>query len=110
VPVEYPCSWLLHSFGATYPPRGSEPAEAKFIIRGVTVLLDKFYVVLPALSEANVDRVKHIVDAEPDQRVYQNLKDDLVASHVMSDKNRQAGQHEASQRQEAFRSPGRNGS
>jgi hypothetical protein len=60
-------------------------AEAQFIIRGVTDPLDKFYVVLTALSEANMDRVKHVVEAEPDQHSYQNLKDGLLASHVMSD-------------------------
>jgi hypothetical protein len=60
-------------------------AEAQFAIRGVTGALDRFYVVLGALSEANVDKVKHIVEQEPDKNSYQSLKDGLLAAHVMSD-------------------------
>jgi hypothetical protein len=37
------------------------------------------------LSKAKVDSVKHIVEAEPHEHSYQNLKESLVASHVMSD-------------------------
>jgi hypothetical protein len=41
--------------------------------------------VLGVLSDNNVDRVKHKVEAESDENSYQNRKDGLVASHVMSD-------------------------
>jgi hypothetical protein len=35
--------------------------------------------------EANVDRVRHIVEAEPTEQSYDTLKEGLVASHIMSD-------------------------
>jgi hypothetical protein len=59
--------------------------EAQFMIRRVTCPLEKFYAVLTALSEANVDRVRHVVEAESTEESYNNLKEGLVASHVMSD-------------------------
>jgi hypothetical protein len=52
------------------------------MIRRVTCLLEKYYAVLTAFSEANVDRVRHVVEAEPTEDSYNNLK---VTSHVMSD-------------------------
>jgi hypothetical protein len=51
----------------------------------VTDPLEKFYVIISAISEANVDRVKHVVEAEPDEHSYDNLKEGLLASHVMTD-------------------------
>jgi hypothetical protein len=60
-------------------------AEAQFTIRRVTCPLEKYYAVLTALSEANVDRVRHIVEADPTVDSYENLKGGLVASHVMTD-------------------------
>jgi hypothetical protein len=47
--------------------------------------MEKYYVVLSALTEATVDRVRHVVEAEPDENSYTNLKDGLLASHVMTD-------------------------
>jgi hypothetical protein len=73
----------LMPFWSNSPAAWFRAAEAQ--IRGVIDPLEKFYVVLTALSESNVDRVRHIVEAEPDQQSYQHLKDGLVASHVMSD-------------------------
>jgi hypothetical protein len=75
----------LMPFWSNSPAAWFRATEAQFIICGVTDPLDKFYVMLTALSKSNVNRVRHIVDAEPDQHSYQNLKDSLVASHVMSD-------------------------
>jgi hypothetical protein len=72
-------------FWSNSPAAWFRAGETQFVIHGVTDPLDKFYVVLTALSKSNVDRVRHIVEAEPDQHSYQNLKDGLVASHVMSD-------------------------
>jgi hypothetical protein len=51
----------------------------------VTCLVEKFYAVLSSLSEANVDRIRHVVEQEPTEQSYENLKQGLVASHVMSD-------------------------
>jgi hypothetical protein len=78
----------LTPFWSNSPAAWFRAAEAQFVIRGVTDPLEKFYVVLSALSESNVDRVRHIVEAEPSPESYQHLKDGLVASHVMSDYER----------------------
>jgi hypothetical protein len=75
----------LMPFWSNSPTAWFRAVEAQFVVRGVNNPLDKFYVVLTALSKANMDRVKHIIKAEPDKHSYQNLKDGLVASHVMSD-------------------------
>jgi hypothetical protein len=69
----------LMPFWSNSPAAWFRAAEAQFVIRGVTDPLEKFYVVLTALSESNVDRVRHIVEAEPDQQSYQHLKEGLVA-------------------------------
>jgi hypothetical protein len=55
------------------------------MIRIVTCPLEKFYAVLTALSEANVDRVWHVLEAKPNMDSYKNMKEGMVASHVMSD-------------------------
>jgi hypothetical protein len=75
----------LTPFWSNSPAAWFRAAEAQFAIRNVTDPLERFYVVLSALSEANVDRVKHVVEAEPDENSYNNLKEGLLASHVMSD-------------------------
>jgi hypothetical protein len=75
----------LSPFWSNLPAAWFRAAEAQFIIRRVTCPLEKFYAVLTALSEANVDRVRHVVEAEPTEESYNNLKEGLVASHIMSD-------------------------
>jgi hypothetical protein len=60
-------------------------AEAQFTIWRVTCPLEKYYAVLTALSEANTDRVRHIVEADFTMDSYDNLMGGLFASHVMSD-------------------------
>jgi hypothetical protein len=75
----------LNPFWASSPAAWFRTAEAQFTIRRVTCPLEKYYAVLTALSEANVDRVRHIIEAEPTVESYENLKAGLVASHVMSD-------------------------
>jgi hypothetical protein len=47
--------------------------------------VEKFYAVLSSLSEANVDCVRCVVEQEPSEEAYENLKQGLVASHFMSD-------------------------
>jgi hypothetical protein len=75
----------LTPFWSNSPAAWFRATEAQFAIRSVTGPLEKFYVILSALSEANVDRVKHVVEAEPDEHSYNNLKEGLLASHVMTD-------------------------
>jgi hypothetical protein len=74
----------LNPFWTNSPAAWFCAAESQFVIRRVTCSLE-YYAVLTALSEANVDRVRHVVEAEPTEDSYNNLKEGLVASHVMSD-------------------------
>jgi hypothetical protein len=60
-------------------------AEAQFAIREITQPLDKYYLVMSALSETQVDMVSSVLREEPDQESYGQLKAALVASHTMSD-------------------------
>jgi hypothetical protein len=75
----------LTPFWSNSPAAWFRTAEAQFNLRNVTDPMEKFYVVLSALTEATVDRVRHVVEAEPDENSYTNLKDGLLASHVMTD-------------------------
>jgi hypothetical protein len=75
----------LTPFWSNSPAAWFRAAEAQFFLRGVTCPMEKYYVVMSALTETNVDRVKHVVEAEPDENSYNNLKDGLLASHVMTD-------------------------
>jgi hypothetical protein len=74
----------LNPFWTNSPAARFRAAEAQFTIRRVTCPLEKYYAVLTALSEANVDRLRHIVE-DPTVDSYKNLKGGLVASHVMTD-------------------------
>jgi hypothetical protein len=53
----------LMPFWSNSPAAWYGAAEAQFALRNIT----SDYVVLGALSEANVERVKHIVEQEPDE-------------------------------------------
>jgi hypothetical protein len=50
--------------------------------------LDQYYLVHGALSEANVDMVRHIVEEEPDTTSFRLLREALVSSHILSDYQR----------------------
>jgi hypothetical protein len=56
---------LLPKFWASSPAAWFHTADAFFALRGVTDNVEKFYMVLCALSEANVDQARGIVEAEP---------------------------------------------
>jgi hypothetical protein len=60
-------------------------AEAQFVIRQITQTLDKYYLVMSALSELQVDMVSRVMKAKPDQESYGQQKAALVASHTMMD-------------------------
>jgi hypothetical protein len=62
-------------------------ADTQFALRRVTDPLEKYYLVLGALSEANVDLVRHIVEEEPDVTSFQRIRDGLVA-HILTDYQR----------------------
>jgi hypothetical protein len=63
-------------------------ADAQFAIRDIVDPLYKYYLVLGALSEANVDIVRHIVEEEPDATSFQWLREALVSTHILSDYQR----------------------
>jgi Reverse transcriptase (RNA-dependent DNA polymerase) len=63
-------------------------ADAQFAIRGVMDPLDQYYLVLGALSEANVDMVRPIVEEEPDATSFRRLREALVSSHILSEYQR----------------------
>jgi hypothetical protein len=75
----------LMLFWSNSPVAWVSAAGAQFHVHGVTNPLEKFYLVMTTLSEANVDRVKHIVEAKAHHESYQHLKEGLVASHMMPD-------------------------
>jgi hypothetical protein len=75
----------LPPFWQASPANWFLQAEAQFAIREVTQPLDKYYFVMSALSETQVDMVSSVLRAEPDQESYSQLKAALVASHTMSD-------------------------
>jgi hypothetical protein len=75
----------LPPFWQASPANWFLQAEAQFAIREVTQPLDKYYLVMSALSETQVDMVSSVLRAEPDQDSYSQLKAALVASHTMSD-------------------------
>jgi hypothetical protein len=78
----------LPQFWASSPAAWFRTADAQFAIRGVVDPLDQYYLVLGALSEANVDMVRHIVEEEPDDTSFRRLREALVSSHILSDYQR----------------------
>jgi hypothetical protein len=53
-------------------------------LRSITDNVEKFYMVLCSLSEANIDIARNIIEAEPTADSFQQLQEALVASHNMS--------------------------
>jgi hypothetical protein len=82
------CSVRLPRFWSNSPAAWFRTADAQFALRRVTDPLEKYYLVLDALSEANVDLVRHIVEEEPDATSFQRIRDGLVAAHVLTDYQR----------------------
>jgi hypothetical protein len=75
----------LPKFWASSPAAWFRTAEAFFALRGVTDNVEKFYMVLCALSEANVDQARSIVEAEPTQDSFRLLREALVSTHTLSE-------------------------
>jgi hypothetical protein len=59
-------------------------AEAHFMLRSVRDPVEKFLVVLTALSKEQADRVKAIVEAEPSATSYTAICNALVFSHSLT--------------------------
>jgi hypothetical protein len=75
----------LPPFWQASPANWFLQAEAQFAIREITQPLDKYYLVMSALSELQVDMVSSVLRPEPDQESYGRLKAALVASHTMTE-------------------------
>jgi hypothetical protein len=82
------CSVRLPRFWTNAPAVWFRTADAQFALRRVSDPLEKYYLVLDALSEANVDLVRHIVEEEPDATSFQGIRDGLVAAHILTNYQR----------------------
>jgi hypothetical protein len=78
----------LPRFWANSPAAWFRTAEAQFALRRVTDPLEKYYLVLDALSETNIDLVRHIVEDEADVTSYERIREGLVAAHILTDYQR----------------------
>jgi hypothetical protein len=76
--------WLPR-FWANLPAAWFRTAEAQFALRRVTDPLEKYYLVLDALSKANIDLVRHIVEDEQDSTSFERIREGLIAAHILTD-------------------------
>jgi hypothetical protein len=74
----------LPAFWAGSPSAWFRSVEAQFMTKNITDGLEKYYLVLAALGEAQVDRVDKVLQDEPDEASYQKLKDCLLATHTLT--------------------------
>jgi hypothetical protein len=58
--------------------------EAQFIVRAITDTVDRYYVVMAALSEQQSELVSNILEEEPSAESYQLLKAALLSSHTLT--------------------------
>jgi hypothetical protein len=58
--------------------------EAQFMVRAITDPVDRYYVVMAALSEQQSELVSNILDEEPTADSYQLLKAALLSSHTLT--------------------------
>jgi hypothetical protein len=74
----------LPTFWAATPAGWFRSVEAQFAVEGITSEVDKYFLVLAALSEAQVDKVMTVMEEEPTEESYSKLKAALVASHMLT--------------------------
>jgi hypothetical protein len=81
-----PClaSIKLPQFWQNAPAAWFRTVEAQIVIRAVTDPIDKYYVMMAALSEQQSELVSSILDEEPTADSYGLLKAALVASHTLT--------------------------
>jgi hypothetical protein len=73
----------LSKFWQGSPDNWFRNVEAQFAVRGVTDPIDKYYLVMAALSEAQMDLFDGVVPDKPDKNSY-NIKPALVATHALT--------------------------
>jgi hypothetical protein len=74
----------LPKFWASSPAAWFRTANEFFAMLGITDNVEKFYMVLCALSETIVDQARSIVEAEPTNDSVRLLKEALVSTHTMA--------------------------
>jgi hypothetical protein len=74
----------LPTFWAATPAGWFRSVEAQFVVKGITSGVEKYFLVLASLSEAQVDKVMAVTEEEPTEESYDRLKAALVASHTLT--------------------------
>jgi hypothetical protein len=74
----------LPTFWSASPSAWFRVIEGQFALHGVTDPIERYYLVINALSETNVDLVHKIVEAEATADSFKQIRDALVATHTLS--------------------------
>jgi hypothetical protein len=74
----------LPPFWPNNPAAWFRSVEAQFVVKGVMAAADKYYLVLAALNESQVERIHNILDEEPGEAGYQKIKDALLSMHTLT--------------------------
>jgi hypothetical protein len=74
----------LSPFWAASPANWFLQAEAQFAVRDVMNPLDRYYLVMAALGEPQIDLVSSVLPPAPDKTSYELIKNALVASHSLT--------------------------
>jgi hypothetical protein len=74
----------LPTFWSSSPAAWFRAVEAQFVVRDVTSALDKYYLVLAALSELQVAKVMAVTEEEPTPESYGRIKEALLATHTLT--------------------------
>jgi hypothetical protein len=77
-------SVALSKFWPGSPANWFRNVEAQFAVRGVTDPVDKYYLVMAALTEPQMDLLDGLVPDEPDETSYATIKRALVATHKLT--------------------------
>jgi predicted transcriptional regulator len=74
----------LPLFWSSSPANWFRSVEAMFVLKKITDLLDKYYLVLTSLSEHQVDLVSNVVEEEPNKTSNTKMKAVLVSTNTLS--------------------------
>jgi hypothetical protein len=74
----------LPPFWPNSPAAWFRTVEAQFMVRAISDPVDRYYVVMAALSEQQSELVSNILDEEPTAESYQLLKAALLSSHTLT--------------------------
>jgi hypothetical protein len=77
-------SVTLPRFWPASPAGWFRSVEAQFMVRNIISPLDRYYLVLAALNEEQVDKVVAVTEEEPTEESYERIKAALVSSHSLT--------------------------